>query len=158
MAKEEKKKKKNKKTNKADAPKGKGSSSAQVVRKLDGSMALSKLKHVIMEKKGKGKKKVRCIVIPIKENFLFESESGGVFLNVRVNLKDGEDDFKQHGFIGQSVPSDIYKAATDEQKEEMQKTPILGGLKDWEFDSSSYNSDNAGSQGEDIDEEDDLPF
>ena len=155
MAKADKKNKKGKKEkNSKSQKKEKGSADSKVVRRLDGSIALSKLEHVIMNKKGK-KGKVKCLVIPIKKNYLFEGKDGAVYLNVRVNLKDKEDQYGQHGFIGQQVPSDIYKAASDKEKEKM-KTPILGGLKDWEFSSSS--NDASGSAGGDVDEGDDLPF
>ena len=107
-------------------------------------------------KKGK-KKEIKGIFIPIKENFLFEGKDGAIFLSVRANLKDGEDEYGQHGFIGMQVDSRIYKEASEEEKEEMKKTPILGGLKDWEFDSSSSSKDTSGSKGN-VDEDDDLPF
>lgn len=150
------KKNKKEKKGKKDKNQNTGSKDAKVVRSLDGSIALSKLQHVMMNKKNKKGKKIRCIVIPVKENFLYESDKGGVYLNIRVNLKDKEDEFNQHGFVGQSVPSDIYKEASDKEKEKMKKTPILGGLKDWEYDGSS--NDASGSAGDDIDEGDDLPF
>lgn len=163
MAKKEKKEKKGKKeekkkgSSKKAAPKT-GSSDAQVVRKLDASLALSKLKHVMMTKKNKKGKKIECIVIPIKQNYLFKDEkSGAVYLGVSVNLKDGEDEYGQHGFIGQKIDGRIYKEASDSEKEEMKKTPILGGMKDWEFTDNSAARDTAGSQGE-MEEDDDLPF
>lgn len=145
---------KDKKTSKAKDQKKQGSADAKVVRRLDGSIALSKLQHVMMDKKNKKGKKIKCIVIPVKANYLYEGKDGAVYLNVRVNLKDGEDQFNQHGFIGQQVPSDIYKAASEKEKEKM-NTPILGGLKDWEFTSSS--NDISGKKGN-IEEDDDLPF
>jgi hypothetical protein len=169
MAKEGKKSKKDKegkktKNKEKDSKKNKevkkekpsGNSDAVVLRKLSGSIALSKLEHVMMDKKNKKGKKIRCIVIPIKSNYLFESKDGGVYMNVIVNLKDKEDQYNQHGFIGQSVPSDMYKEASEEEKQQMKKTPILGGLKDWEF--SATSNDTAGKAGDDIDEDDDLPF
>lgn len=159
MAKKDKKSKKDKskKAEKEAPKKNKGSSDSQVVRKLDGSIALSKLVHVIMEKKGKKTKKVRGIFIPFKQNFIEENESGAIYLGVRVNLKDKEDQFNQHGFISQSVNSAVYKAASEEEKEAMKKTPILGGLKDWEFTSTSNDSSGAATS-KPVDENDDLPF
>ncbi|AGH07786.1 hypothetical protein CEPG_00038 [Cellulophaga phage phiSM] len=110
----------------------------------------------MMEKKGKKDKKIRGIFIPLKANFIEEID-GAVYLSIRMNLKDKEDNFKQHGFVSQQVGSSVYKAASDEEKEEMKKTPILGGLKDWEFSSTSNDTSGAAST-ETLDEEDDLPF
>lgn len=167
MAKDAKKSKKDKGAKKDKAPKKASGAFKQeakgnepsIVRKLDGSLALTKLKHAVIEKKNKKGKKVKMLVIPVKDNFLFEGDNGALYLNVRVNLKDGEDQYKQHGFVSQQVPSDIWKAASDEEQEAMKKTPILGGLKDWEFEAGASN-DTAGADnsiGGDIDP-DDLPF
>lgn len=152
MAKEGKKNKKDK------AKKGNNNSGGepQIARRLDGSIALTKLKCAILKKKNKKGKEVRGVFLPIDSNFLYEKD-GAVYLNVRINLKDVEDSFKQHGFISQSVASELWKNASDKEKEKMKSTPILGGLKDFEFSSNSSSNDTAGNAGE-IDEDDDLPF
>ena len=161
MAKADKKEKKEKKGKKSKKEKATNSSAASkstsIVRKLDGSMALTKLQHVIVNKKNKKGKKIKCILLPVAANYMFEGKDGALYLNIRMNLKDGEDDFGQHGFVSHVVPSNLYKEASDEEKEKMKKTPILGGLKDWEFESTS--NDSSGSMAsEAIDEDDDLPF
>jgi len=128
-------------------------------RRLQGSLALSKLKHVIMTKNGKkdkkGKKtKVRGIFIPFDVNFI-EEKDGAVYMSVSAIVKDEEDKYGQHGFISQSTPSKLWKEAKKKEKELMKKLPILGSIKDFEF--SGTSNDKAGSAGE-VDENDDLPF
>lgn len=120
-----------------------------------GSIALSKLIHVRMKKKGKKGKKVDCIVIPIKQNHLFEGKEGAVYLPLRIVTRSEEDQYGQHGFISQSVSSEEYKEASDKQKEKFKELPILGNFKNFGAESSS--NDSTGSKGE-IDEDDDLPF
>ena len=156
MAKKEKNKKGNKAKKGNNANSG-GSSDSVIVRRLDGSLDLAKLQHVIMKKKGKGGKKIECLVLPIDKNYMIRGKDGGVYLNVKVNLKDKEDDFNQHGFISHQVPSAIWKEASEEEQAEMKKTPILGGIKDWDFNGGSSSS-NSNTSHDDIGEEDDLPF
>lgn len=165
MAKEGKKSKKDKESKKAKGSKAKGSGTsnktqgsedAQIVRKLDGSIALSKLKHVVMIKKGKGGKKIEGIFIPVDANFIERGKDGAFYLGVKVNIKDQRDTYNQDGFISQSVTSAVYKAASEKEQAEMKKTPILGGVIDWEYSGSSSN-DASGSQGT-VNEDDDLPF
>ena len=133
-------------------------SSSTEQRTFSGSLALSKLKHVIMKKKNKKGKKIKMICIPIDANFLIEGKEGAVYMPIRVIAKNEEDQFGQHGFISQSVDSKMWKAADDELQEKMRDTPILGGIKDWGFeDKSSDDSSGSMADGE-IDEDDDLPF
>ena len=124
---------------------------------MTGSIALSKLQHVMMTKKGK-KGKVEGIFIPVDANFLTKAKDGsGLYMDVRVIYKPGGDDYDQNGFISQSVNSTLYKEAKDKVKEKMGKTPILGSIKNWDAPSKGGN-DNSGSAGAPVDENDDLPF
>ena len=149
--------KENKADKSNDNPKEKkaGNPDSKIVRRLDGSLNLAKLKHVIMKKKNKKGKEIACIVIPLKDNYIEQHAGGGIFLGVKVNLKDCEDNFNQHGFISQQVPTEIYKAASEKEREEM-KTPILGGLKDWGFENTGGQAANSPSK--EMEEDDDLPF
>ena len=141
-----------------DKKKKEKKSSSTEQRTFSGSLALSKLKHVIMKKKNKKGKKIKMICIPIDANFLIEGKEGAVYMPIRVIAKNEEDQFGQHGFISQSVDSKMWKAADDELQEKMRDTPILGGIKDWGFeDKSSDDSSGSMADGE-IDEDDDLPF
>jgi len=148
MAKDKKKKK--------DSTKKSSSNSKEGQRKFSGSIALSKLVHVRMKKKNKKGKKIDCLVIPIKENFLVEGKEGAVYMPISVITKTEEDQYGQHGFIGQNADSKTYKDASEKEKEKIGKLPILGNIKDFEFNQSSSN-DTAGSKGQ-VEEDDDLPF
>lgn len=159
MAKKDKKSKKDKGENSKNT--SKGSENAQIVRKLNGSIDLAKLQHVIMTKKGKpnkkGKKKdIKGIFIPIKNNFIFEHENGALYMDIGVHIKDQKDQYGQDGFISQGVPSDIYKNASDEEKQGMQNTPILGNVIDW--GSGNVGNSQSSAPSVEVDEDDDLPF
>lgn len=156
--KEEKTKKTDSNSEKKETPKQAGGQ-----RKFSGSIALTKLEHVILKKKNKKGEEIECLLIPIDKNYMERGvdkdgkATGAIYLNVNVITKTEEDDFKQHGFIGQSVSSKMWKNAKDKEKEKMGKLPILGNIKDFSFNSEDYNADTKGSAGT-IDEEDDLPF
>ena len=164
--KEKSKKEKTKKEKVEKSTEGKKSSSKPQVggqRKFSGSLALTKLQHVIMNKKGKKGKKVECIVIPVDANYIERGmkdgkPTGALYLNISVITRTEEDDYGQHGFVGQNVSSKAWKDAKDKEKEKMGKLPILGNIKDFAFDKSDYVADTGGSAGSAIDEEDDLPF
>lgn len=170
MAKDEKKSKKDKEKGKKDKnkpaenakPKAKPQTEGQ--RKFSGSIALTKLQHVIMNKKNSEGKKIECLVIPIDKNYIERGVdkdgklTGALYLNVNVITKTEEDDFGQHGFIGQSVASKTWKEAKDKEKEKMGKLPILGNIKDFSFNSDTQRNDATGSAGAAIDDDDDLPF
>jgi hypothetical protein len=126
-------------------------------KSYSGSIALSKLKHVIMKKKGKGKGKIECLVIPIDANYLVRGKEGAVYMPVRVIAKSEEDKYGQHGFISQSVDSKIYKEADEEERGVIKALPILGNIKN--FEAGGGGNDNSGAAAKEaIDENDDLPF
>ena len=74
---------------------------------------------------------------------------------VRVLARSEQDDYGQNGFISQSVDSKVYKDASDEQKEEFKKLPILGNIKDF---SSNSGESNTVEESDNTDFNDDLPF
>lgn len=124
-------------------------------KKLSGSIALTKLQHVIMEKKGKSGM-IKGLFIPIEANLLHEKD-GAVYMAVNVNFKPEQDKYGQNGFISKTTESSIWKELSDDQKEEAKKlSPILGNIKDW---SGNNSNDTAGAaSSEVVTEDDDLPF
>ena len=130
-------------------------------RTLNGSLALTKLVHVKMTKKGKSGM-VEGLFIPIDANFLERDENGNVYLPVRTIVNETADEYKNHGFIAKSIGSGIWKAATDEKKEMFKEkqseiTPILGSIRDFSNSGSANDGSGAASE-ETFDENDDLPF
>lgn len=134
-------------------------------KRLLGSLALSKLIHVRMEKKGKNGM-VTGIFIPIAANGLVEGEAKDgaipVYMPINVVVKDQTDEKGQDGFVSKTIDSKAWKAMNDTEKEESKKiTPILGSIKDFSKESNS-TADVAGNAGGanvfNADEDDDLPF
>ena len=125
-------------------------------RNLSGSIALTKLTHVIMDKKGKDGNLVKCIVIPIEANGL-ETKDKAVYLGIRATVKEETDQYGQNGFISKTVKRDKKWSEMSDSEKEAEKglTPILGNLKDF---SLSGGNDSSGAASAPIAEEDDLPF
>ncbi|MCZ4244933.1 hypothetical protein [Pedobacter punctiformis] len=124
-------------------------------RNLSGSIALTKLTHVMMEKKGKTGM-IKGIFIPIELNAL-ETKDDAVYLPIRVTAKDETDSYRQNGFISKSVKrAKKWSEMTEAEKEaEKALTPILGNLKDF---SMVGGNDAAGAASGPVGEDDDLPF
>ncbi len=124
-------------------------------RKLSGSIALTKLVHVMMDKKGQGGKLVRGVFIPLEANMLVEKDKA-VYISVNVNFKSEQDQYGQNGFISKTTDSKIWKALDEDGKKKAQDlSPILGNIKDW----STAANDTAGAASPDVlGEDDDLPF
>jgi hypothetical protein len=124
-------------------------------KKFSGSIALTKLVHVIMTKKNKKGDKIKGLFIPIKENCLVEGKEDAVYLALSVVTKTPQDDFGQNGFIAQNG-NKKWSECSEKEKEKFKALPILGNIKDFEDHQGSAN-DTSGKKG-DIDEDDDLPF
>ena len=140
---------------------------------LVGSIALDRLIHVKMEKKGKSGM-VKGLFIPLEANKLeehsYDSQNGKVNeiqLPVRVIVKDEQDKYGQNGFIAKAIGSKTYKAASDEEKkafgdsknEETKKlTPILGNVKDFSSGGAPQKNQSNAVSDETFSEDDDLPF
>lgn len=122
----------------------------------NGSLALSKLQHVIQKKKGKNGD-VECLIIPIDANNLVRGQDGAIYMPIRVMTNTEEDKYGQHGFVSQSVDSKVYSAATEEQKELFKKLPILGNIKNFGAGGDAQAASGAAST-EVLSENDDLPF
>lgn len=124
-------------------------------KKLSGSIALTKLQHVIMEKKGKTGM-VRGLFIPIDANLLLEKD-GAVYMSVNVNVKSEQDKYGQNGFISKTTDTKIWKELDDAGKEAAKElSPILGNIKDWE--GSSANDTAGAASATTLSEDDSLPF
>jgi hypothetical protein len=123
---------------------------------LSGSIALTKLQHVIMEKKGKAGNMVRGLFIPIDANMLVEKDKA-VYMSVKVKVKTEADQFGQNGFIAKTTDSSIWKGLDESGKEEAKKlSPILGNIKD--FAAGSANDAAGAAAAGVVSEDDDLPF
>ena len=139
-------------------------------QRLTGTVALTRLVHVVMEKKGKSGM-VKGLFIPIDANFLetqvYTNKEGKevteIGIPVSIVIKPETDQRGQDGFIGKSIPNATWKAADDAKKKDMQDNhqPILSNLKDWSRSSgipTPQNNDAGGGQTFNADEDDDLPF
>lgn len=147
-------------------------------RNLSGSIALSKVKHVLMEVKGKpaedgSERMVKGMFVPFEANKLdiiekeIELEGGKkgveiqVYMPVRVVVKDEEDKYGQHGFISKSLSTKEYKALGEgdaAKKLAESFTPILGNMKEWKSDGSANDSAGNESSGATFTPSDDVPF
>lgn len=127
-------------------------------RTFSGSLALTKLKHKIINVKNEKQGDIKGIFIPIAMNHLVEGKNNSLYLPVRVISHSEPDKYGQHGFIAQSVDSKVWKDASDVEKDIFKSLPILGNIKD--FDSGA--NDAAGQMEEltpdTIDDTDDLPY
>lgn len=123
---------------------------------LSGSIALTKLVHVMMDKKGKDGNLVRGIFIPINANMLVEKDKA-VYMGIKVKVKSEADQFGQNGFIAKTTDSSIWKTLDEAGKEEAKKiSPILGNIKD--FAAGSANDAAGAASPNVVSEDDDLPF
>lgn len=130
-----------------------------MIRNFSGSIALTKLKHVVRKMKNLAGQSVDCIIIPCDSNHLVKGNNGAYYLNVRIRTTEEPDQYEQHGFISQSVDSKTYKEATEEQKEYFKTLPILGNIKDFgnPNDTAGVLPSNELQQAEDT-HDDGLPF
>ena len=81
---------------------------------------LAQLKHALMTTP----KGAEVIVIPIKDNHLFKSEKGNIYLDlVAWELKNKKEDVKDTHIVKQSFSKDALAEMPEDQK---QNLPILG--------------------------------
>lgn len=137
-----------------------------MARNIFASIALTKLKNYILKINLKDGKPVKGIFIPIdpqNPNFLVKGREEKYYLNVKIYLRDDEDQYGNIGYIAHQAPSEIYKNATDQEKKKIQELEILGNIKEF------TNNDNSGNMGtktltqkpeviSGADDTDDLPF
>lgn len=83
---------------------------------------LTQLKNVVREFPSKNGK-VKCIVLPIKENRLFQGEKG-IYLELSgIALKDPKYPKQQTHLIKQNFEKSVYEAFSEEEKKSL---PIIG--------------------------------
>ena len=120
---------------------------------IGGKLNLAKLTHVLMTKKGKDDKDVKCIVIPIQENNLFEDKEVNVYLDlIAFDLKNPKDN--QTHLVKQSLPKEVREAMSEEERNNM---PIIGSL-NTDMGGGGGAADNAAGKGVVLTEDDNLPF
>ena len=113
------------------------------------SVSLTKLQHgFITTKNG-----VKCLVIPIVENYLTEKD-GAVYMQTDIVTMDEADTNGNWGFQVQKLPTDKWKELGAEKAKEI-KLPYLGNLKIFERKSNDAIKAIPIEAGE---EADDLPF
>lgn len=127
---------------------------------FSGSIALSKLKHVLMERKGKSGM-VKGIFIPIEANKLVEGKdnNGAVYMNINGKLVSEEDNYGNNGFISyRPNMGKKWSELTEAEKEASKElSPILGNIKVW--GGASNANDNSGAASDTVmDDDQDLPF
>lgn len=87
--------------------------------------------HAVAEFPKKGQEeKIKCLVIPIKENHLFMSEKGNIYMDIvaferKEPMKDKDGAIVQTHLVKQSLPKEVRDKMTDEQK---RNQPIIGSL------------------------------
>lgn len=98
---------------------------------------------------------VKCLVLPIAENSLFEGEKG-IYIDLQAwEIKERKPDRKQTHIIKQSYPKELFDKLSEEQK---QAIPIIGDAILWlGFQEPEPNNFEV-SQPDIKPEEDDLPF
>lgn len=136
-------------------------------QRLSGSIALTRLIHVRMKKKGKNGE-VEGLFIPIDANKLeevtFETKDGKVTeiqIPITVIVKPETDEKGQDGFLAKNISTKLYKESTPEQREEFKSIqPILGNLKDWKRGGGEASAPPTGDAGDGktFEDDDDLPF
>lgn len=92
---------------------------------------LNQLKHVVREINGKDGKKIKCLVIPLEENNIFQGEKGNYLNLTAIEIKDKSKfsaDQKDTHLVKQDIPKDKYDIMSDEEKKSL---PIIGNAILW---------------------------
>jgi len=92
---------------------------------------------------------VKCLIIPIEQNHLFEGKSGIYLDATAFELKNPKEGSRDTHLIKQSLPKEVYEPMTEEQRRSM---PIIGNLAVYEPTQTTVSS------AEPIKDDDDLPF
>ena len=119
------------------------------------SIDLAKLKHASVAKlKGSTGAVKRCLVVPIEDNpAIFESERGGVYMNLTAWERKDESDYGTHYVKGKLPKTEREKITRENRGTD---DPIYGNMKPF---STGRESQSTGSYGWTAPESDeDLPF
>lgn len=104
-----------------------------------------------MDKKGKEGNPVKCIVIPIEKNHLYEGKEGNIYLDIiAFDLKDPKDN--QTHLVKQSLPKEVRDAMSEQERNDQ---PIIGSLN---ADIGPKEEPNNAAPGTTLAETDDVPF
>lgn len=119
-----------------------------------GKINLTALKCAIVKSKINKDEEILCI--PIKENHLFKSEKGNVYLDIIYNeIKNKRDDSQDTHIVNQSVPKEVREALAAQTPKKYPAT--LGNLQHWDGGSHSEPAPNV-QEVPDGGTTDDLPF
>jgi hypothetical protein len=94
-----------------------------------GSIALSRLKHVVTSMTGKSGQPVKGIFIPFDANYIERIPNGEYHLSVRIRTREELDQYDQSGFIAHSTPTNVYNKMSKEEQAAL-KLPFLGNIRD----------------------------
>lgn len=113
--------------------------------------------------------KQKCIIIPLKDNYIFEGVKGVYLSLVARELQNPQ--YEQTHMVTLNIPEDIYKTLSEEERKH---TPILGNVKpiitkqfsdDKQFvvlneaeSNQPANPSNPPIQTHVLEQDDDLPF
>ena len=103
---------------------------------------------------GKGGKPVKCIIIPIEANHLFEGKNDAVYLDT-IGFPLANSTGKDTHLIKQSLPKDVQDKMSDADKRAM---PILGNHIDWDNGSSSAPAPKTKAASTSKSKDDEPPF
>ena len=120
---------------------------------------LKQLKHKETELTRKDGTIVKCLIIPIVENMLYEGEKG-TYLNITaIEIKNKVGDSKDTHLLKQDILKEKYDLMTDEEKKSF---PILGNAIYWGGFKEKEPLVSQDLSDDDLDnfkeEHDDLPF
>lgn len=124
---------------------------------------IKQLKHVEREMKGQGDKMIKCLIIPLEENMIYQGEKGAYLNLTAIEIKDRSKfsaDQKDTHLVKQDIPKEKYEAMSEEQRKAM---PILGNAILWgRQESAPVESGEISNSAVDAymnqEEADDLPF
>lgn len=125
-------------------------------KKYNIKLDLKKLKNVFVKDIQGSTRTVQCLCIPIKDNRLFVSERGSVYLDLQASpLREMR--YGQSHFVKPIVGKDNWKAMSEEERKAI---PIVGSLNPIEFvdeDSKSKNAQDVYGNNNNT-EDDGMPF
>ncbi len=99
---------------------------------------------------GRSGQTVKCVVIPIEDNDIFVSEKGGIYLDISA-IAMKEERYGQTHLLKRSIPSDKYKAMSEEERNSL---PIIGALSPMKSKQAEVTESAQIAN----DDNDDLPF
>ena|GEM_PF-1916942 len=123
----------------------------KIMSNISSRINLAQLQHVVEKRKTKSGEQIDVITLPIKNNNLFLSDKGNVFLDlIAFEVAPEKRKTEDTHLVKQSLDKKASDAMTDQEKRDM---PILGNMKVW------GHAEATPQQATDMPEPDgDLPF